>query len=335
VGGSGNPNLKPEKSTEIEGGFDLGLFGDRVSLEYTHYNKVTKDALVNVVLAPSLGSGTNRFQNLGQVRNLGDEALLRANLFDGRTVKFDLTVNGSWTSNRLDDLGVDENGVPIPQFTGGFNTTQIFKSGLPLGAYYDRALTYNDANGDGLIACPQGAGSPGCEYTLADDPTYQGTPFPNVELSFSPALSLGRSVRISATVDHRGGQKLYNLTGYYRNAVFLNGAQVQTPNASNLAQQAAAYAAANEGVFTGFFEDASFTKLREVAISFTMPQNVAARLGAGAATLTFAGRNLHTWTKYSGIDPELNAGAQSNFTAADFLTTPQVRYLTARLALSF
>ena len=66
-----------------------------------------------------------------------------------------------------------------------------------------------------------------------------------------------------------------------------------------------------------------------------MPQNVAARLGAGAATLTFAGRNLHTWTNYSGIDPELNAGAQSNFTAADFLTTPQVRYLTARLALSF
>jgi TonB-linked SusC/RagA family outer membrane protein len=335
VGGSGNPNLKPEKSTEIEGGFDLGLFDDRVSLEYTHYNKVTKDALVNVVLAPSLGSGTNRFQNLGQVRNLGDEALLRANLFDGRTVKFDMTVNGSWTSNRLDDLGVDENGVPIPQFTGGFNTTQIFKSGLPLGAYYDRALSYNDANGDGLIACPLGAGSTGCEYTLADEPTYQGTPFPNVELSFSPALSLGRSVRVSATIDHRGGQKLYNLTGYYRNAVFLNGAQVQTPNASNLAQQAAAYAAANEGVFTGFFEDASFTKLREVAVSLTMPQSVAARLGAGAATLTLAGRNLHTWTKYSGIDPELNAGAQSNFTAADFLTTPQVRYLTARLALSF
>jgi TonB-linked SusC/RagA family outer membrane protein len=335
VGGAGNPNLKPEKSTEAEGGFDLGLFSDRVNLEYTHYNKVTKDALVNVVLAPSLGSGTNRFQNLGRVRNWGDEALLRAALFDGRNVKFDMTINGSWTSNRLEDLGVDENGVPIPQFTGGFNTTQIFKSGLPLGSYFDRGLTYNDANGDGLISCPLGAGSPNCEYSLADEATYQGTPFPSVELAFSPALSLGRFVRISATVDHRGGQKLYNLTSYYRNAVFLNGAQVQTPTAGNLAQQAAAYAAANEGVFTGFFEDASFTKLREVALTLTMPQPIAARLGAGSASLTLAGRNLKTWTNYSGIDPELNSGAQSNFTAADFLTVPQVRYFTARFALSF
>ena len=51
--------------------------------------------------------------------------------------------------------------------------------------------------------------------------------------------------------------------------------------------------------------------------------------------LTFAGRNLHTWTKYSGLDPEVNAGAQANFSTADFLTAPQVRYFTARLALSF
>ena len=48
-----------------------------------------------------------------------------------------------------------------------------------------------------------------------------------------------------------------------------------------------------------------------------------------------AGRNLGKWTKYSGLDPELNAGAQSNFSAADFLTAPQVRYFTARIALSF
>ena len=51
--------------------------------------------------------------------------------------------------------------------------------------------------------------------------------------------------------------------------------------------------------------------------------------------LTFAGRNLHTWTKYSGLDPEVNAGAQANFSTADFLTAPNVRYFTARLALSF
>ncbi|HEY9230451.1 MAG TPA: SusC/RagA family TonB-linked outer membrane protein [Gemmatimonadaceae bacterium] len=338
VGGAGNPNLKPEKSTEVEGGFDLGVLDDRLTFEYTHYNKVTRDALVNVNLAPSLGSSTNRFQNLGRVRNYGDELVVRAALLNRNDVKLDLRVNGSWTTNRLVELGVDENGVEIPQFTGGFDDTQIFKAGLPLGAYYIRPITsVNDANKDGMIACPAGPGSTGCEYTIADSASYQGVPFPKVELNFTPTLELGRIVRLTATFDHRGGQKIYNLTGVYRNAIFLNGAPVQAPTSGNLFEQAAAQAAAAavNGSNAGYIEDASFTKLREVTLSFMLPQRFAARARASAATLTFAGRNLHTWTNYTGLDPELNAGAQANFTTADFLTAPQVRYFTARLALSF
>ena len=335
VGGAGNPNLKPEKSTETEGGFDLGLFSDRVNIEYTHYGKTTKDALVNVNLAPSLGSSTNQFRNLGQVRNSGDEAVVRAALLNRDQVKLDLTVNGSWTKNRLVNLGVDDNNVPIPQFTTGFDDTQIFKNGLPLGAYYIRGITsVTDANNDGMIACPNGPGSTGCEYTLADSASYQGTPFPTVELNITPTLTLGKFARMTATFDHRGGQKIYNLTGVYRNAIFLNGAAVQSPNSGNLDQQAAAQAASN-GYNGGYIQDASFTKLREVTLSLTLPQRLAARARASSATLTFAGRNLHTWTKYTGLDPELNANAQSNFSTADFLTAPQVRYFTARLALGF
>src|SRR5206468_3666601 len=90
VGGVGNKNLRPEKSTEAEGGFDMGLLDDRVTLEYTHYDKTTKDALVNVNLAPSLGSSTNRFQNLGRVRNHGDEVVVRAALWNTDRVKADL-----------------------------------------------------------------------------------------------------------------------------------------------------------------------------------------------------------------------------------------------------
>jgi TonB-linked SusC/RagA family outer membrane protein len=335
VGGTGNPNLKPEKSAETEAGVDLGLFSDRVNVEYTHYNKITRDALVNVNLAPSLGSSTNRFQNLGRVKNYGDEAVLRADLVNREQLKLGLTVNGSWTHNRLLDLGADENGVAIPQFTGGFDDTQIFKAGLPLGAYYIRGITsVNDANKDGMIACPGGPGSTGCEYTLADSASYQGTPFPQVELNITPTLSLGKFVRMTATFDHRGGQKIFNLTGVYRNAIFLNGAAVQSPTSGNLEQQAAAQAASN-GFNGGYIEDASFTKLREVTLSLTLPQRLAARARASSATLTFAGRNLHTWTNYTGLDPEVNAGAQSNFTTTDFLTAPQVRYFTARLALGF
>ena len=82
-------------------------------------------------------------------------------------------------------------------------------------------------------------------------------------------------------------------------------------------------------------QDASFTRFRELSLTYTLPRELARRVSASAAAITVAGRNLHTWTKYSGLDPEANAGAQANFSTADFLTAPQVRYFTARLALSF
>jgi len=333
IGGAGNNSLRPEKSTEREGGFDLGMFDDRLNVEYTHYNKITRDALVNVNNAPSLGTSPNRYINVGQVRNVGDELLLRADLYDGKLVKFDFTVNGSFTKNNLDALGNDDNGTPIPEFTGGFDAMQIFRTGLPLGAYFAKPVSYNDANHDGLIACVDGPGSPTCEFSVPDSNQFLGTPFPKTELTFSPAISVGWA-RLVATIDHRSGQKLFNLTGVYRNALFANGAAVQLPNAGNLQQQANAQAA-SYGLEGGYVEDASFTKIRELALSLTLPKSLAARAGAGSAVLTFAGRNLHTWTKYTGLDPEVNAAAQSNFSTGDFLTAPQVRYFTARLALSF
>lgn len=338
IGGAGNKDLRPEKSTEAEAGFDLGLFADRVNLEFTHYNKITKDALVNVNLAPSLGSSPSRFQNLGRVRNYGDEALLRAAVVDRSPVKFDVTVNGSWNTNRLEDLGTDALGKPIPDvfFNSG---TQVFKVGYPLGGYYQRAIvSYADKNGDGLIGCPNGPGSPDCEVTLSDSATYLGSPFPAAEISFSPVLSIGNAVRVSATFDRRSGQKLFNLTNYFRDVSIGNGEGSQNPSPGNLGRQAAATAARFSGsnfTYAGYIENASFTKLREVAVTLTLPQEFAARAGAGSASLTLAGRNLKTWSSYGGIDPELNSNAQANYNTTDFLTAPQVRYFTARLALSF
>ena len=338
VGGAGNPNLKPEKSTEMEFGFDLGLLRDRAYLEYTHYDKVTKNALVNVNLAPSLGSSPTRFQNLGQVRNYGDEAQARVTVVDRGSVKFDFSANGSWNTNHLDDLGVDVLGNPIPPVFFN-NSTQVFKTGFPLGAYFVKPITsFTDKNNDGLIGCPAGPGSADCEVTLGDSAGFRGTPFPKVELSFTPQLALGNLVRVSATFDRRSGQKLFNNTAYFREVSIGNGAAAQTPTSSNLRTQAAATAGRFSGsnfTYDGFIEDASFTKLREVAVILSLPRRFAARAGAASAELTLAGRNLKTWTNYSGVDPELNAIAQAQFSTQDFLTLPQVRYFTARLALSF
>jgi hypothetical protein len=286
-----------------------------------------------------VGTSASRFQNLGEVKNAGHEALIRASVIDRANVKFDFTVNGSWNANKLIDLGVDALGKDILPIVIGDNGTQIHREGLPLGSYFQRPISYNDANGDGIIGCPGSVrGSAVCEVTVPDSASYLGTPFPTNEIAFSPSLSLGNSVRLSATLDHRGGQKLFNLTHYFRAVSIGNAQEVHMPSASNLADQAADIGARLTAPYTtyaGFIEDASFTKLREVALTFTLPQQIAARAGAASVNLTLAGRNLHTWTNYTGLDPELNTNNQANFNTTDFLTAPQVRYFTARLAFAF
>ena len=65
-GSLGNPDLKPERSRELELGFDASMFDSRLSVEFTYYNKLTKDALVRRNIAPSLGASEDQFFNLGR-----------------------------------------------------------------------------------------------------------------------------------------------------------------------------------------------------------------------------------------------------------------------------
>ena len=342
IGGPGNASLRPEKSREIEGGLDMGLFDDRLSVEYTHYTKRTTDALVQVVLAPSLGLGDVRFQNVGQVTNRGDEIALRGTVVNLQNVKFDVSSNFTYSKNVLDDLGRDPQGNPIPPIFQGFSSTQVIRNGLPLGAYFQRPITsFSDLNGDGVISrvnCarqPVVVGGPACELTIGDTSEFLGTPFPTREVTVSPSLTLFENFRLSALFDHRGGHKLQNFTRSFRcSSGFQNCADAADRKLSTLKDQANLLGALM-GTQAGYVEDATFTKLREVALTITAPKSVANRVRAGAASLTIAGRNLKTWTKYSGFDPEVNAIGAGNFNSSDFLTQPNIRYVTARLNLTF
>ena len=105
IGGTGNIALRPERSTETELGFDMGLIGQRVNFEFTHYNKKTDDLLVAVPLAPTLGLSNSQFQNLGTVRNVGNEISLEANVIDIRPVTFNFLITSSNNENTLLTLG--------------------------------------------------------------------------------------------------------------------------------------------------------------------------------------------------------------------------------------
>jgi TonB-linked SusC/RagA family outer membrane protein len=317
--GVGDPTLKPERTAEQEFGFDAGVWNDRLNLQVTYYSKTTRDLLVQRPLAVSIGGSDTRFENIGRMRNRGWEGQLSGTLVKTDPATLEVLVGGSLNDNKLVNLGA---GIAPIQLN---SARQQHRSGYPAGGWWQRPYTYSDANKDGMIARS--------EVTLGDTAVYLGNPLPKREFQVQPALTLYRNVRLQALVSHRGGYKTLNNTDRFRCAFAQNCRAINDP-ASPLADQAAAIAALLT-TDAGYIQDASFTRLRELSVTVTAPKRWAAAAKAENLSLTLAGRNLVTWTDYKGLDPEVTSTPNQNFSTSDFLTLPPVRYLTARINLSF
>jgi TonB-linked SusC/RagA family outer membrane protein len=325
VGSLGNASLKPERVHETEVGFDAGLLRDKIDVVFSYYAKLSNDALVARTLAPSLGVSTTQFFNLGQVANKGYELSFTGRAFDVRGgFALDLGLSFWANANKLVDLGKDPLGNPIPPIV--LLRSQQHRTGYPLGGYWVKPIvSYNDADNDGIITSK--------EVTLDTAFRYAGTPIPTHGWGFTPTLTLFKNFRITATFDHRGGNVLYNDTGDFR--CRLNICPELNDPKTPLARQAQAVADVFLGQPSGYIEKADFTKLRELSITYSAPASWARMVGGSAVSFTLAGRNLHTWTKYSGSDPELNELGQNNFLTDDFLTQPPVRYWNFRVNYTF
>lgn len=336
VGGTGNPDLRPELSREYELGFESSLLNERVGLEFTYYDKKTTDLLVQRPIPPSVGGTQQQFANLGASTNRGIEGRLTARVLEYEGVGFEFTAIGSHNRNRLVSLGTLPTGAGVPPIVFGI---QRHRAGYPLGSYWDEGFTFRDVNGDGLITrvnCPGQpavAGGPACEFFRTDTLVYLGQPIPTREWSFSPRISFHHWIEVSAQLDYKGGHRLFNNTGRFR-CNFGNCREAYDAD-SPLWEQARSI---GQGFFqtdAGYVEDASFTKLREVALTLTAPSDFAQRLRVQGLRLTIAGRNLATWTDYTGLDPEVNSTPQNLFSTSDFLTLPPLRMFSTRLTVQF
>lgn len=320
LGNLGNSALKPERTNELEFGFDADFRSLGAHLGFTYFNKVSHDALINVTLPPSCGCGTSIFRNLGSVGNKGVEISANATLVRKRNVQFDLSASAWGTQSRVKDLGATT--APIIFGLGG--ATQRMQVGYAPGSYFQRPYTFADANGDGLISTS--------EVTLGAAATFQGQPFPDHGGSLSGTFTVNQRLHLFGLVDGRFGNKLFNSTEQFRCGVG-NCKGRNDPNAT-FAEQAAAVANIL-GTQAGYMEDADFVKVREISLTYDVPSRLTSKFGASTLSVTIAGRNLVTWTKYKGLDPELSEAGQNNFTTADFLTQPPVRYWIGRVNVTF
>jgi TonB-linked SusC/RagA family outer membrane protein len=326
----GNDSLKPERTTEFEGGFDLQLLQRRVNLELTYYSKLTKDALIDAVLPPSAGVAQSVKKNLGSVKNAGLEALLTTHFIDRPSFGFNLTVSGSLNDNKLVSLG------DVPPQIGVISRAQ---AGYPLFGLWERPiLGWDDKNADGIL-------------TYSDDPTknevfvgdsaiYRGYSLPRYTATVSPELTvLDGRIRISSLIDYKGGNKYYNNTERIRCVSRQNCNGLNNPAAS-FEEQAMVVATLDHPSRTvdGFLQPGGFVRWRELAVTFT-PSDVFAQryLRSRNASFNVAARNIGIHTNYRGVDPEIDrfAGASTNSPPEEFQTLGVPTYFTFRLNLGF
>ncbi len=335
TGNIGNQNLRPEVTTEGEFGFDATLFRQRADLQVTYFGRRTRDQLVSVPIAPSVGTGPAegaynqpfQTQNIGTVTNKGLEALLVTRFVQAKNVGFEVTWNFATLANHVITL---RDTTPIVFGLGG--ASQRHATGYPAGSYFLPAYTYHDANGDGLI---NGQDTTELKLLNGGKSVYIGNPLPKRTLSVQPALTLGPNglFRLQALVDYRGGWYQYNSTASFRCASFLN-CQDVFQKGTPLADQARALASYYYGTDYGYVEKADFVKLRELSLTARLP-HVLLFGRAREGTITFAGRNLALFTNYSGLDPEANGGGQANWSQFDFLSQPPARLFSVRLSYNY
>lgn len=332
----GNPNLAPERNEEYEAGFDAELLAGRLGLSFTYFNQETTDAILSTTPPPSEGFPGARFVNIGAVANEGVEAHVNAEILDREEIDWSVDL----TFSSVDPV-VTELGDQPPTFFG-IGGGQHFREGFAPGIYSGQVVAEAERDGEGNIIPGSVVLAPG---NLGDenrpDLRNLGNPSPRNEQSLATTVTLFNNLSIHTRFDRAADFHVHNSTADFRNP-FIPDQNGGRRYAFRQAESTPEEQAMMEGVGVDdatavFVEEGDFVKWREVTVSYELPTAVVGLVGpVGSAQLTVGGRNLKTWTDYTGLDPELNFdGGRDTFAAGEFLTQPPPVSLYARLSVTF
>jgi hypothetical protein len=324
----GTPDIRPERQREIEVGVDVGLLGDRVGVEFTVYDKFTRDLLLNRTLGPSTAF-INQLQNVGEMTNKGWELLVRAVPFQSTDIRWSSVLTYSTNKNKVE--GIEGGLVAI---AGGFGQVYAI-NGQPLGVFYTSQYARNP---DGsLLLTPTGLpqrerrgrdanGQPTGDLLLG----IVGDPNPDWTASWINEVDIGRAWNVRMQWDAVWGFDVFNFTRRVGiRSLYGNLKDYERELRGELPR---GYNNALFLILGAFIEDGSFIKLREVSVSYTFSPGIFGIKGARASLI---GRNLLSFDNYSGWDPETNAAGQSTGVRGfDFVEVPIPRSLSLALMLN-
>jgi TonB-linked SusC/RagA family outer membrane protein len=310
-GVTGAPDIRPERMRELEAGFDVALLDGRASFEFTGYDQHITDLLLRRTLHPSSGFVTQVF-NGGELHTRGIEAAVTATPVQRPTFGWYTRTTFYTTKSTVENL-------PVPTFrTGAFNSTSLGVFQIEEGKSATQIVGFDGPGPDGAPI----------ERQLGDAT-------PEFKMGFANELTVG-AFSVYGLFDWQHGGDLINLTRLLYDAGGVTEdwalpAGVTTPRSVDQCYPGCSglERISGFGTFTKqYIEDASYVKLRELSLTWQVPAALLGRAPGRVrdASISLSGRNLVTWTDYSGLDPEVsNFGSQQIARGVDVAPFPPSR----------
>lgn len=320
----GNTMLQPERSTEFEGGFDIELWSGRLGLEITEYRKVRHDAIVDVMLAPSLSfhSGAlNTYKaNVGIIRNTGREVSMNVSVFESSSYGWSSRFTLMQNANRVLEVNTGEKDLALSQSDAAGRSSIRVIAGYPLWGMWARPLIgFHDVDGNNIITAD--------EIVLADSSVYLGQPEPKGAMNMSNDWTFfsGR-LGFHASMSYQYGMSQTASTGLGNPYI----SPAQSPDAT-LRQQAVAVS--SELTAYSYTQEVNTFRLEIISVNLNLNPGIAQFFRVRTASVAFQGSNIWMRSNYFGKDPNVNAASNLPLGTVDNGTLSQPRVWTLRVTV--
>jgi TonB-linked SusC/RagA family outer membrane protein len=367
----GDKLLKPERTSTLEFGTELKFFQNRLGVDFTWYKLNSRDQIIPVFLSPTTGF-TQINTNAGEIENKGIEIVLNGSPIKGKDFSWDATLNYSRNRNKVVSIIEGLKEIVVGSHFGYINSgvTLKYVPGFAVGNLYGTTIQrYYDTKVDDKVTFENGL-----PMVIATTGSNAGFPVPDLAqriLGNSQPDWIGgmtntftyKNLRLGFLIETQQGMDRYNQLANFMAAfgiapitedrttykvfpgVLANG-QPNTQTVYMGMGKASAtdprdwgngyYRNIYRTVSEPFVEDASWTRLRYVSLSYQVPAKIFKTNVIKGASVTFTGNNLLLWTDYSGFDPETSSSsAGSNADGFTGFSYPAIRSYLLTLNLDF
>jgi len=302
-----NPGLKPERTESVEGGFNIAILDNRISLDFTYYDKSSFDQIITLPISASSGY-SSMVVNAGEITNQGTEVMLNLTPLKGEDYSWNMNINWSENTNQVVELAEGITNYQLAQ--GPFNVTVSAAEGETYGVIKGSDYV-TDENGNKITS--------GGMYVGSDAPEVLGSYLPDWTGGITNSFQY-KGFDLSFTIDVRSGGSLFSTTNMWGNysgmleetaennireyGLVLEGVKADgTPNDVPISAQ-------TKGLNNYFLDamniiDTDYWKLRDVSLSYALPQSIIQDLPVEGLTVGLTARNLFMWgTDSKHFDPE-------------------------------